>query len=396
MRRVHTPRNCSSLLGKSLKIRSKTRFRNDEKLILVDCGKDFVKTAELDSVAAEEKFAEVAQRVNGVNLEFKTDGEGLRRALSVGRYFTKRYLFWVRVEARPGSYLRIEYSYRTRFAAEYEAKKLNNLFGLVSVVKKFVGQEPSYLLIPVSRHGLTDSYHFEIQVPEDSYITHQSFALESDKGKSLKKQKENFRNYAAKEGSAVEGDDEAGGSFAHLYAHKLPSRVGEQVFASIHVRERPPGTTAIVLWLSVFSAISAAILHLLWPSITRVDLRGIDLAAIFAALPGLAAAWFSRIFQNEGRYRVPMVSRAGLMLSGIGTVYLIVAVLLQRGLCGVGDEQSGRPPCPRWAEAVSSQNGLLIAMCLLSALALVLFVARVQMHVKYRNCQKVAVGKYGR
>jgi hypothetical protein len=270
---------------------------------------------------------------------------------------------------------------------------LANLLGLLGGVKRFIGQEPNHYLIPVSRHGLASSYHFEMTIPDDCYVRSQGFVLEQDRSRSQKRQRENILKLASRTGGHIQGEDEAGAAFAHLYAYRLPSQVGNQVYASVALEERPPGTTAVVLWLAAFATMAAAVLYTVWPQVNQVDLRGIDIAALFAALPGVAAAWFSRAFQHEGRFRVPLVSRFGLAATGVSAALLVVIVLLRRGVCGgVGPNST----CSPFVDAISSRSVLLGLLAFLAALTVCLLSIRVAMHVRYRRCQGRVFAKYSR
>lgn len=205
-----------------------------------------------------------------------------------------------------------------------------------------------------------------------------------------------FEAHAAKYGASIAGDDEPGASFTHLYAHRLPSVVRKQVYASVRVAERPPGTTAVVLWLSVLAALSAAVLTRLWTALAEMDLQGIDAAALFVALPGLAAAWFARVFQHEGRYRVPFASRAGLAVTGLSTAYLVIAVLLRRSICSPKSDNKFAEFCTTGFKQVSSASSLIAVTGLLAATAILLAVMRVFMHVRYQRCQHKIISRYGR
>ncbi|SDP90173.1 hypothetical protein SAMN05421507_119122 [Lentzea jiangxiensis] len=359
------------------------------------CGSDYIKIAELDASAAKDTLADVAQRVHNLNLRFTDDGR--RRVLHLGRYFAKRYVFWLRLNAKPGTRVRLDFSYRHRFAADYEPKQISNFFGLLSWVKQFIGQEPSRHVVPISFHGLTRGYHFELEVPQDCYVTSQHFMLEGDRNRRRVRQRASFDAHAKSYGASIAGEDESGGSFSHLYAHNLPSVVRKQVYASVHVAERPPGTTAIVLWLSVFAALSAVMLTRLWNALAATDLQGIDIAALFVALPGLAAAWFARVFQHEGRYRVPFVSRAGLAITGLATAYLVVAVLLRRSVCAPNKSTGAFGEfCTTGFQQVSSAPLLAVVTWVLLSTTLLLTAMRVGMHMRYRLHQSKIVGRYGR
>jgi hypothetical protein len=372
------------------------RFTTEAAAILNNCGKQFVRTAEQSSLDAEKALRDIAQKVAGLELRYR-NVDGPRRVLSLGRFFARRYLFWVRLAAHPGDYLRLEYSYRTRYDTGYDPPKAANALGLLSFVKRFIGQEPSHYLIPISRHGLASSYHFEMQVPEDCYIKHQCFVLEQDKKRSLKDQLANFRNYANKVGAIVEGDDEAGGTFAHLYAYNLSSEVRNQVFASIQIEERPPGTTSVVFWLALFATLASLLLYGLWPEVTQVDLQGIDLAALVVALPGLASIWFARAFQTEGRFRVPVVSRFGITAIGLSAAYLVLDVVLRRGLCSGHQANGSRgPSCSGFVNDISSRGVLLAVFLGLLTLTALLLVTRIAMHRRYRKRQGKVLAKYGR
>ncbi|CAL9664889.1 hypothetical protein SUDANB95_07153 [Actinosynnema sp. ALI-1.44] len=238
----------------------------------------------------------------------------------LGKLVAKRHVLWLRLARRPGQATRLTLSYRTRFAAEYRPKpKLANAgvqgrWGrAVDCVRRFSGQEPFRLRVPVGAHSLCRSYHFTLAAPPATYFAEQRFVLERTLSRSTEDQQWFFKNHCHAVGATVSGANEAGGPVAHLYATDLKPIVGDQLYAYGRVQERPPGTTALVMWLVLLAMGFMWLFHALWPWMIANETKGIDVAAFFIALPGLASIWFSRVFREDVRGRVPLISRLGLI-----------------------------------------------------------------------------------
>ncbi|TVT20710.1 hypothetical protein LWP59_33880 [Amycolatopsis acidiphila] len=331
--------------------------------------------------------------VNGQNVPTQARA-ALRRLTLTGRYFARRYFFWARITTYPGAHTGIVVTFSTRFAAEYGVPgELRHRFfkKLIAKLSRLIGQSPFLIRVPVSRHALTDSYHFELTTAEDVYISWQSFVLEEDikQGKNLQEQADAFAALARRDGGSTEGSDEVGGSLSHLYVHKLPAVPHNQVYASIQLKERPPGTTSVAAVLGVFAAAAVWLFYVLWGQMVRSETQGIDIGAIFIALPGLGAVWFSRAFQYSDRSRVPIPARVALGAVGLGASYSLFHVLVRRGICSKGD-------CPRWIEDLCSRPFLLCVAIALSLAALIALVTRILIHLDYRRCQRIVNNKYGR
>jgi hypothetical protein len=139
-----------------------------------------------------------------------------------------------------------------------------------------------------------------------------------------------FKEHYRVNGACVSGMDEAGGPVAHLYARDLPATADNKLYAYARVRERPPGSTALVMWLTALTAGFLWFYYLIWDWLVSSDTKGIDLASLSVALPGVASIWFSRAFREDVRTRVPLVSRFGLLFAVAALVTSAVMWLVVR------------------------------------------------------------------
>jgi hypothetical protein len=262
------------------------------------------------------------ERVNSVVSELGTVGVPfypgvLGRLRYVGTYVAKRHLIWLHLTGRPGQAMRLIVSYRTRFSTDYLPKPRNgwqqprSLYRrLDEWVRRAAGQEPYEFRIPLALHSVCTSYHFTQTAPPGTFFLEQRFAHERTLTMPKDQQIDNFDEAVRKLGNVdVQGKNEAGGPVAHLYVRNLPATVGDQIYAYTLLRERPPGTTALVMWLTLFASIFFWFYWLIWDRIVIDDTKGIDVAALFVALPGLASIWFSRAFKDDIRPRIPLASR---------------------------------------------------------------------------------------
>jgi hypothetical protein len=320
----------------------------------------------------------------------------LERIRYIGRYVAKRHIIWLHLPCLPGDGTRLTLSYRTRFTAEYSPRrsasadpaKSHRYRRTLDRVRRIVGQEPYEFAVPLSMNSLCRSYHFHMPAPAATYFTAQRFILEKNLYHSETEQARSFRKYYRVNGAYVGGKDEAGGPVAHLYARELPATVGDQLYAYTRVRERPPGTTALVMWLCLLAAGFLWFYYMTWQRLMVSDTHGIDVAALFVALPGIASIWFSRAFRDDVRPRVPLVSRLGLVLVGFSGFYSLLAILVRRGICQEANA------CPGLLTTVFSQLLLLIFACALTGMSGWLIVRRISFHRDYQKLQNNVIDRY--
>jgi hypothetical protein len=322
----------------------------------------------------------------------------LDRVRRLGRLLSKRHLIWARVAAAPGSPLRLNISYRTRYAADYETdfwhRKKKRLSIVVDNFRRFVGQDPAVFRIPVSFHSLARSYHFHLAAPPGTFVQNQHFFLERNVADKFDVQKAEFKQYYRKHDASVSGEDQAGGPLAHLYANNLPGTPGNQVYAFVRVLERPPGTTAAVTWISLVASIFLWLYWSTWQQFATSDTAGIDVAAFLIAIPGIVSVWFSKAFNSDLRPNIPLLNRLALATIGVTTVFTLVSVLLHRGICSAARAQNPTRPCPGLITGVFHQSAVLAAAVLVTLLTARLFVRRVEMYRLYRHLQVSIANTY--
>lgn len=360
-------------------------------------GKKYIEACKLDGAASDFALATIVESLEKLGvLDFGK--MPLTKLLQIAQYFTRHRIVWAQVKSAPGQRLRLNYSFVTRFASEYSlAEDKNLLLAAAGKIRRFLGQNPSSSLVPISRHGVSDDYHFEASAPKDCYVRRQTFITEQFVGKSAKEQDRLLADKYDKSGAKIEGMDEVGGPFVHLYANKLPVEVQYQTFALVRFGERPPGTIAAVLLMLIFSTFATGVYYILWEQVVRSDSQGIDLAALSVALPALTMVWFSRAFNDETRYRIPLLGRAFVGTVALVTMYALFTILARRGICS-GKATDGKhiEPCPTWIESATSREALLAVFVLLVVATVSAIVYRVVSHVEYQKQQRAIFGKYGR
>lgn len=351
----------------------------------------------LEAEAATERVDSIVGELNTIGVPFYP--EVLGRLRYVGSYIAKRHLIWLHLTCRPGQAVRLTISYRTRFSADYLPKPKNGRYQPRSVYQRLdewarraVGQEPYEFRIPLAMHSLCTSYHFTQTAPPGTFFLEQRFAHESALTIPKNHQIDSFKETIRKcDQAKVQGKNEAGGPVAHLYARNLPSTVGDQIYAYTLLRERPPGTTALVMWLTLFASIFFWFYWYIWDGLVFDDTKGIDVAALFVALPGLASIWFSRAFKDDIRPRIPLVSRIGLLSVGMSAFYALLGVVVRRGVCNAAS-----PACTPIMTWVFSREVLLAAAVLLTVLTVWLFVRKRRFQTSYRQLQKNIIERYSR
>lgn len=365
--------------------------------LLAELGKRYVAAFRMDMTSSDRELVSIAAEIKRIAAANETMIP-LRQMLQVARYFTRRHVFWVQLSAKPGDSIRLYYSFVTRFAPEYDpVDGRHTILAALGKLRRFLGQTPSVLAIPISRSGLAQSYHFEMDIPHDCYVRRQAFVLETNLGDRPKLQDKAMEAYCSKHGSCIAGSDEAGGSFAHMYAYDLPPEVKNQMYAHVSFSERPPGATAVVLWMLLFATFASGIYYGLWDQVTASDSRGVDVGALFVALPALAVVWFASSFREETRRRVPLISRVGIGVIALATIYSLFSILVNRSIC-VGKTADGSilPPCPAAVENLVTSRGMLITFVVLLAASVVMILYCTIRHVTYRRHQRRILGKYGR
>ncbi|WP_125779903.1 hypothetical protein [Amycolatopsis sp. WAC 01375] len=365
---------------------------------LADLKRRYLELPTMDSNAATARVESVVDELKTIGVPFYPGVLG--RLRYVGRYMAKRHLIWLHLTRRPGQAVRLNVSYRTRFSADYLPKPRNGHYQPRSTYRRFdewvrraVGQEPYEFRIPLAMHSVCASYHFTQTAPPGTFFLEQRFAQERTLTMPKSQQIDNFDETLRKfDNAGLQGKNEAGGPVAHLYVRNLPSTVGDQIYAYTLLRERPPGTTALVMWLTLFASIFFWFYWLIWDRLVADDTKGIDVAALFVALPGLASIWFARAFKDDIRPRIPLVSRIGLLAVGMSAFYALLGVVVQRGVCNA--ELTN--PCPSVLTSTFSHDVLFGVATSLTAITLWLIGRRFRFQKSYRQLQKKIIERYSR
>ncbi|RSM45506.1 hypothetical protein DMA12_13670 [Amycolatopsis balhimycina DSM 5908] len=364
---------------------------------LAELKRRYLELPTMDTDAATARVEEVFGELGTIGVPFYPGVLG--RLRYVGNYVAKRHLIWLHLTSRPGQAARLSVSYRTRFSADYLPKPRNGHRQPRSFyrradewVRRAVGQEPYEFRIPLAMHSVCTSYHFTQTAPPGTFFLEQRFAHERTLTMPKDQQIDTFDAAIRKlDNVHVQGKNEAGGPVAHLYVRNLPSTVGDQIYAYTLLRERPPGTTALVMWLTLFASIFFWFYWLIWDRLVIDDTKGIDVAALFVALPGLASIWFSRAFKDDIRPRIPLVSRIGLLAVGMSAFYSLLGVVVQRGVCN-----PAAAPCSPILTSIFSHQVLLVIAGLLTALTVWLIGRRFRFQKSYRVLQKNIIERYSR
>jgi hypothetical protein len=312
----------------------------------------------------------------------------------------KHHIIWLSLPCRPGDSVRLTVTFSTRFAADY-APRRGGVRGLgnyhlyrrsVDWARRAAGQEPYRFAVPVWMSSLCRSYHFQMPAPPAMYFVAQRFVLENNLHQSVEAQESAFKEHCNVNGAHVGGMDEAGGPVAHLYARDLPAVADNKLYAYARVRERPPGSTALVMWLATLTAGFLWLYYFIWKWLVASDTKGIDLASLSVTLLGVASIWFSRAFREDVRSRVPLVSKLGLLMVGGSTLYSLVTILVQRVTCTALPGEV--PACPETLTGMFSRWGLFAVATMVTGVVIWLVIRRISFHSEYRRLQIAAVTRY--
>jgi hypothetical protein len=366
--------------------------------LLAKAREDFCSLPELSAADATSRIPSIQECLT--KSRAAVSPEVLTRVLLMARYVAKHHIIWMRLPCRPGDSVRLTVTYRTRFAADY-APRRGGSKGLgdyhffrrsVDWARRITGQEPYRFAVPVQMISLCRSYHFQMPAPPAMYFVSQRFVLENNLHQSLELQQAAFVEHYKVNGAQVGGMDEAGGPVAHLYARDLPPKADSKLYAYARVRERPPGSTALVMWLATLTAGFLWLYFVIWRWLVASDTKGIDLASLSVALLGVASIWFSRAFREDVRTRVPLVSKLGLLLVGGSTLYSLVTILLQRVTCNATPHDG--QVCATPLTNVFSRWGLFAVATLMTGAVIWLVIRRISYHREYRRLQVAAVARY--
>lgn len=325
----------------------------------------------------------------------------LERIRLIGRYLAKRHIIWLQLPCGPGRGTRLTLSYRTRFAAEYSVRqswddqpgKHRRFRRVLDGVRRIAGQEPYQFAVPLWMSAMCNSFHFQMTAPSGTYFTSQRFVLEKDLHQSEHGQVEAFKSACDDKNAYVAGMDEAGGPVAHLYARRLPGIVGNQLYAYTQVRERPPGTTAMVMWLCLGASAFLWFYWWIWQWFNdNNDSGGLDIASLFLVLPvGVVSIWFAQAFREDVKPRIPLVSRLGLVVAGAAAFYALLSVVVRRGACA-----SAKTACPAALTVGFSRPVLFTFATVLTALTAWLAVRRFKFQNEYQQLQNTVTKRYVR
>jgi hypothetical protein len=384
------------------KVRAQVTVDADRRLLSTDIfselGRRYIQSYKLLVDKSDAELQDIFERLRkfeAINAELASLGE----LVSVARFFARRYLFWARIQVRPGNTIRLSYSYVTRFAAEYlmaGSGFISRASRVFDNVGRFVGQQPNRYMIPISRYSQAKSYHCEVSIPESCYIQRQAFVLKQSLGRRAKKQDKDLEEYVERHKSSISGGDESGGVFAHLYSFRMPAEVRNPVFTFIKFSERPPGLIGVIFWMSLSAALATGMFFSLWDQIIRGTSHGVDIVAVFVAVPALAAIWFGRAISDENRARIPLIGRLGVVVTALSTVYALFCVLVRRGVCtGAAEDSKEIAACPSWAETLTARNFVMYMFCVVVATSMLLLAYRLSSQIRYRKHQRVIYDKYG-
>jgi hypothetical protein len=325
---------------------------------------------------------QISRRLRKDDLE---TSPALENFLASARFLSRRYLLWMYLDGSPGDVVFLRYSYVTRFAAEYgfltgaPTKGIRLWYGKL---KRWVGQQPADVYVPLARLSLAESYHVRFDCPSYQFIETFEFMDETEDGLSSAE----FIKRTRAAGAEVLGMDDAGGPHGHLYAYEMPRELDIRTYVHAKLSERPPGSTSSMLNLNILMVAIALFIFIRWQ---HIAVNPTSLATLALALPGVVALWFSHLFQAEGRARLPFVTRISLWLSIYGSI-VILALLLVPSLTpgGEGAPAAVLDDTLRWPFL------LLVVLPLLGALVLVAR-HRVLYHYIYARRQRNALRKYG-
>jgi hypothetical protein len=373
-----------------------TQSPNVKREILDKAREDYLRLPSMPSGAARDTASAMAKLLAAADVAL--DPELLKRVLLFGRYMARYHIIWAHLPHQPGDGVRLTLSYRTRFAADYPPVR-DDVKGLgrfrlkrriVNGVRRTLGQEPARFAVPVWMSASCRSYHFQMSAPPAMYVVSQGFVLARNLHQRDDEQQAAFSDYYKVNGAYVGENDESGGPVAHLYARDLPATADNQLYACVGVRERPPGSTALVMWLALLAAGFLWFYNAIWESLTSSDTSGIDHASLSVALLGTASAWFLHAFRGEAKPRFPLVSRVGLVFVGASTLYSLLAILVHRVTCSADSE----PVCSSAMSVAFSQTGLQVVAVLVSGVVCLLFWRWITFHREYRRLQMSSIERY--
>jgi hypothetical protein len=378
--------------------RTSKTFTSAQEVLLKQVHDAFFALPGLSAGKARDAVSVVSENLE--RLKAQLDSRVRARIILVARYMARHHIIWMRIPNKPGDSLRLTMTYQTRFAAGYSplrggTRGLGNYHFLRRMIdwsRRVSGQEPYRFAVPVSMSALCQSYHFQMSAPPAMYFASQRFTLESNLHQSRDEQNKALLEHCEGNGAYVSGEDEAGGPVAHLYARDLPATADNSLYAYTQVRERPPGTTALVMWLALLTAGFLWFYYCVWQWLVSSDTQGIDLASMSVALPGVASLWFSHAFREDVRTRVPLVSRLGLLLVGVATLYSLLTILVRRVICTATGTNS--TTCPAPLDDIFSRPGLVGVAGLMTVITVWLLVRRISFHREYQRLQANAITRY--
>lgn len=354
-----------------------------------DVGDDLRLLPALSTADAVARIPSIAHRMEGAGIDEATRDT----VVALAGYVAGNHIIWLRLPCQPGDGTRLTVTYRTRFVADYSPGRgsLRGLYHrLLDRARKITGQEPYRFAVPVRMSSLCRSYHFQMSAPPGMYFVDQRFVLADNLHQSEPEQQKAF---TANYGNAhVSGAADAGGPVAHLYARDLPPAGDNRLYAYVRVREKPPGSTAPVMWLALLTAGFLWFFHANWSALVAGDAQGVDLPSLAVALLGVASIWFSRAFREDVRTTIPLVSRLGLLLVGGSTLYSLVAILVQRVICTTSPDEA--PVCPTVWTNMFSKWGFLVFAAIVSMIVVVLCFRRIGFHREYQKLRNNATSRH--
>lgn len=338
---------------------------------------DMVKGTALEARSASTEVEKLLSRL--VDIDHLPS---LKRLIAAAKFLSRRHLLWIETDCQPGDVMMLRYSYATRFAAEYGSplSSSHGIPGLYATFKRFIGQTPAEYSLPISRHGLSRSYHVYSEAPDHCFFSRFEFADQSRSGIS----REDFVHRAETAHADVGGDEDFGGPFGHLYLYRMPSAPGHHSIVNARVMEIPPGAIAPVSSLVTITTMALAFVSWRWEPVMAQGQQTYFLAAS-AVLAAFATVWFSHNFEADGRRRIPIAARAGLVAVSMASLATLIASAL---VALYSDE-----PRPGGFSLRSVYIGLVLLPLAISTI--VIWQQRIHFYRTYRKGQRVSLQRYG-
>lgn len=267
------------------------------------------------------------------------DYERLRR---LANFLCDRFLVSAEVECGPLDKALVKYSFDTRYREGKEHVDQGSGVTWRESARRALGQTPYSFRFRIPLAFASQSYHFRMDAPARAYCHWQKVLVEDDDPAPGSGTRTRLKEYVPDSRKIqYRTTDAVPNTYSHIYLHGMNRLDRFPLYARVIFYEIPPGSLGVASIVSLLTSLTLVLVAFF----SGVLLSGKSdqaaaIVALVVALPGTMAFWLQPTLDRADLLSAPILSRAGLILSGTlaylsSLLLLIVQPLTPMGFGGL-------------------------------------------------------------